>query len=192
VLGLLLPGIIGLKQVQMRKQASLETEDLSQTLLPIAPVDVVFTMVLRPLFASCVGYLLYRCLLPSNHPLKLHMLSNFLSLSVFQHLGVLTYSVYIIHFRIVFEVMFGLLPPTLLDSLQGGAQRGVEHVFMYAIITYVITLCIAYFMYYFIETPLHRLGGKVVRWVEGVLGGGGVKNGQKVAPTAQVVNKKVQ
>ena len=84
------------------------------------------TAALRNLSACSAGLLLYRTLVPIEHPWHFAALTSFFSLSVWKHIAAISFCSYLVHFRLLMEViysvplqnMFGLVIPavSLVDS----------------------------------------------------------------------------
>ncbi len=116
------------------------------------------------------------------HPLHMKYVAKFLSLNVFQYLGTLTFTIYIIHYRVLFDMIFYWLPPHTIDKILLTAsevvktgslsvigsdlshqqvedyQRGFGHVFVLAMSAYVVTILLAVVVHNVVEKPLHRVG----------------------------------
>lgn len=76
--------------------------DMSDMTSTTKPFDIFVQVLIRPIVTIAAAYWLYRILLPEDHPLFISTVSRFFSSSVFQKISYLTYSVYLIHFRILF------------------------------------------------------------------------------------------
>jgi len=155
-------GVTNAKLLAERLDPSYVFTRLKQPLPPTLS-DLIATVALRPIFSSAAAYIIFRLLLPCDHPQAFKTLASFLSLPIFQRLGVLTYSIYINHFRILFEVVFSGSGYILaaLDSVYG-TNRGFLHFSTIAVITFSASLVISVFQYYVVEKPVQ---GALTRWL---------------------------
>jgi len=128
---------------------------------PKIVLDFFMSVGLRPLLTLIVACVLYRCLVSEDHPLHWRLLSKFLSLRLFCLLEGYTYGIYMVHFRIMIELMFGYLRPEYLDGIFGTRGRGHMHLFTYVVVIYFCSLAVAYLMKVLIENP-------VMAWVKKV------------------------
>jgi peptidoglycan/LPS O-acetylase OafA/YrhL len=88
------------------------------------------TAALRNLSACSAGLLLYRTLVPVEHPWHFSSLASFFSLSIWKHVAAISYCSYLVHFRLLMEViysvplqlMFGLTIPAVALSATTSAQ----------------------------------------------------------------------
>jgi peptidoglycan/LPS O-acetylase OafA/YrhL len=92
-------GVTNAKLLAERLDPSYVFTRLKQPLPPTLS-DLIATVALRPIFSSAAAYIIFRLLLPCDHPQAFKTLASFLSLPIFQRLGILTYSIYINHFRV--------------------------------------------------------------------------------------------
>eukprot|EP00027_Filamoeba_sp_ATCC50430_P003026 CAMPEP_0168553812 /NCGR_PEP_ID=MMETSP0413-20121227/7445_1 /TAXON_ID=136452 /ORGANISM="Filamoeba nolandi, Strain NC-AS-23-1" /LENGTH=340 /DNA_ID=CAMNT_0008584509 /DNA_START=269 /DNA_END=1287 /DNA_ORIENTATION=- len=78
-----------------------------------APENVLFfiTIAVRQLFALALAFIIYCTLVPSDHPFHAKMLARFFGMRFWYPLSVLSYGVYILHYRLMFVVAFGWLRP---------------------------------------------------------------------------------
>lgn len=83
------------------------------------------TAALRNLSAVSASFLLYRCLVPASHPWHFGLLNSFLSLSIWKHISNITFCSYLIHFRLIMELIyssqwrsfFGISIPAVVPSV---------------------------------------------------------------------------
>ena len=130
----------------------------------------IFSMIIaQPLITFGVAYMLYRCMLPPGHPLHLRMLNSMLSLPVLRPLAELSYTIYILHFRILLDVLFWLLPLGYLDSVLG-PQRGVAHLLVVSAATYILTAGLAYVVYHGAEKHMQKAGARLIAAVQSYIG----------------------
>ena len=132
-------------------------------------INVLTMIIARPLMTFGVAYMLYRCMLPSGHPLHLRMLNSLLSLSVLRPLAELSYTIYILHYRVILDVLFWLLPLGYLDSVLG-PQRGVAHLLVVSAATYILTAGLAYVVYHGAEKHMQKAGARLIAAVQSYIG----------------------
>jgi len=78
-----------------------------------APESVLFfiTIATRQLFALAFAFIIYCTIVPSDHPFHAKVLARFLGMKFWYLLSVLSYGVYIIHYRLMFAIAFRWLRP---------------------------------------------------------------------------------
>lgn len=81
--------------------------------LPAPPPDetpeeaqFVVTAALRIFSASAAAFLLYRCLVPADHPWHFPLFSSYLSLSWWRGIAEISFCSYLIHFRLIMEIIY--------------------------------------------------------------------------------------
>lgn len=92
------------------------------------------TAALRNLTACSAGLLLFRSLVPPDHPWHFPALASFLSLSVWKHIAAISYCSYLVHFRLLMEViysvpmqqMFGFVMPAVALSTSTTTTASAE------------------------------------------------------------------
>jgi peptidoglycan/LPS O-acetylase OafA/YrhL len=128
--------------------------------LPPTALFIAF-LVVKAIGTSGFAYVIYRILLPSNHPLSLKYLKSFLSGKLFQFLGPLTYSAYILHFPILHEIIyrlpskyiFSLFHVIGIDTNLSSFPKGVVLLIVYSIIIVPIVFAMSYIVEKYIERP---------------------------------------
>ena len=84
---------------------------MMQSIDPSTPLpDFVLTIVIassRQLFAVCQAFILFTALCPPTHPYHSPWIRQFLSCPIWFPISKLSYLVYLIHWRISFELIFG-------------------------------------------------------------------------------------
>jgi peptidoglycan/LPS O-acetylase OafA/YrhL len=134
------------------------TAEVRSTVLSNPPIeaDFVVSVLGRTLNAVGWGYLLYRCLLPKRHPLRLNYLASFLELPVFQYIGRHTYCIYMLHFMVVHFVAFSFLSPGRMEAIVGplSAETLLSEFLLRWLASYAITLLLAIPIVTFVEQPL--------------------------------------
>jgi len=120
---------------------------------PSIPPDLVLILAIassRQLFAIGQAFILFTTLCPSSHPYHSPWIKKFLSLSIWIPISKLSYFVYLIHWRIAFELIFGG-PLRILN------RYSVTYA---TIISLFIVLLIAEFIssiwYILVEKPIER------------------------------------
>jgi len=107
--------------------------------LPAPPIEdvpleaqVFVTAALRNLSACSAGFLMYRTLVPVDHPWHWASLNSFFSLRVWKAIAAISFVSYLIHFRLLMEIIysvpmqrfFGLSMPS--TELTAGAGAGAD------------------------------------------------------------------
>ena len=78
--------------------------NMNQSLADAMAVTV-FVACSRQIFSICIAFLLFTALCPSSHPYYSSPVNKFLSLPLWSPIAKLSYLVYVIHFRITFELI---------------------------------------------------------------------------------------
>ena len=123
---------------------------------PPAMVNLIYSVFGRSLFALSAAYLLFRCLVPSSHPLHLAALTRFLSCDTFQFLGNMSYGVYMIHIRIAIELLWRWCPPAVMDAWFGPYNMLAKFLFA-LIVMYSVSCFLAWIVHMILEKPVARL-----------------------------------
>jgi len=117
------------------------------------PHDLVITLVVassRQLFTIGQAFILFTALCPNSHPYHSPWIKKFLSLSIWIPISKLSYFVYLIHWRISFELIYG-------QSLRFLTKYSVTYA---ALICLPIILFISQFIsciwYVLVEKPIER------------------------------------
>jgi peptidoglycan/LPS O-acetylase OafA/YrhL len=120
--------------------------------LPVPP-DLVMKLVFascRQLFAIGQAFILFTALCPSTHPYHSPWIKKFLSLSIWIPISKLSYFVYLIHWRISFELIFG--GPLRFLKTYSVTYAALISLFIILFITEFIS-CIWYIL---VEKPIER------------------------------------
>lgn len=132
-----------------------------QKTIPLQPgeqpdirADFFVTVLHRPLYSVAIAYLLYRCLLPVDHPLKLVRLSSVLSNPLLKSLGIFSFGIYTIHLKVLMEIAYRYLPMTTLHQLFGDAHAIKFLVWLGAV--YGVSLGIAFCTHHLVEKPFGK------------------------------------
>lgn len=142
---------------------------LAPGVLPKISVDFIITALNRPIYSAALAYLLYRCLLPADHPQHLRWLNALLSSPVLKGLGIFSYGVYTIHMKILVDMAYRYLPLGELDGVCGDSAFCKFLVWLGA--TYGVSLGIAVCTHYAVEKPFHKhVSQPLLRAVGGLLG----------------------
>jgi peptidoglycan/LPS O-acetylase OafA/YrhL len=134
------------------------TEEVRTTVLANPPIEAdFFVSVLGRTLNSCGwGYLLYRCLLPRGHVLRLNYLAAFFELPVFQFTGRHTYCIYMLHFLVLHFINFSVLSPPRMEALLGpmSADTLCTEFALRLAAGYAITFALSAVIVRFVEQPL--------------------------------------
>jgi len=155
----------------------------------ISFVDYYFVVLSRPVTSAAYAYVIYRLVYsrtqtqPSNDSLVdkiFRFVGSFLSLPAFQFVGHYSYLVYILHYRILFELVFRFCRPDYLDKVllpflpstgsmlsnsnssreyenaSTSSNRGLAHIFIYATMTYGITLALSVIVGHLFESKIRE------------------------------------
>ena len=126
-----------------------------------AAIDLLLTALIRPIFGAATGYLLYRVMLPSDDPLALPVLARFLSADFFQLMGPLTYTIYVLHYRVMLEIIYGVLPFSFLQQYLG-PRPGLAYIATYAMVTFIPCALVAVVVVQFVEKPFVAWGYSIL------------------------------
>eukprot|EP01039_Chlorochromonas_danica_P007929 gene7929-8748_t len=132
------------------------TVSLTAGQLPPFFLDLFVSVIYRSLYALGLAYVLYRCLLPHDHPLRLSMLSKVLSSWPLKNLGVYSYGVYTIHMRVMMEVTLKILPLPMLDGIFGTEAVFIKYL-TWLLVTYALSLGISLFTHHCVEAAFAKL-----------------------------------
>ena len=151
------------------------TEEVRTTMLANPPLEADFVISVLGRTLNSIGwcYLLYRCLLPKGHVLRLNYFAAFLEQPVFQWLGRHSYCVYMLHYMVLHFVSLSLLSPTKMEAIVG-IQTGETLLTEFALrlaATYSITLCAAVIIVRYIEEPALRVVQSQTKKLESILFG---------------------
>jgi peptidoglycan/LPS O-acetylase OafA/YrhL len=117
------------------------------------PPDFVLILVIacsRQLFAIGQAFILFTTLCPNSHPYHSPWIKKFLSLSIWIPISKLSYFVYLIHWRIAFELIFG-------GPLRVLNRYAVTYATLISLsIVVFIAECISSIWYVLAEKPIER------------------------------------
>lgn len=117
-------------------------------------------IIIRPLFAAAFGFVMIGSIVPSHFAPILSPLAKVLALPVLSIPGKYTYGVYILHFRILLEMIFRWMPfKALLIALP--KYPVFSFIGLYALSSFGLALIIAYLCYYTVEYPAIWLSNKI-------------------------------
>lgn len=137
------------------------TEEVRTTMLANPPIEAdFFVSVLGRTLNSCGwGYLLYRCMLPRGHVLRLNYLAAFFEQPVFQFTGRHTYCIYMLHFLVLHFVNFSVLSPPRMETLLGpwSAETLFAEFLVRLLAGYAITFALSVVIVRFVEQPMLHL-----------------------------------
>jgi peptidoglycan/LPS O-acetylase OafA/YrhL len=127
--------------------------------------QVFVTAALRNLSACSVGFLLYRTLVPTEHPWHFSALKSFFSLPIWQHIAAISFVSYLVHFRLLMEMIysvpmqkfFGLTFPTVEASSESDADALATEWLLVMVKVFVIGIGVSFFIakliHEFVEKP---------------------------------------
>ena len=128
--------------------------------LPVE-AECAITASLQVISACSVSFILFRALVPVDHPWHWSTLAHFLSLRVWRPIARLSYCSYLIHFRLMFEINFNAKYRNLL-VLWGSdlmPQTGGEYiVFMQRlfVVTFLLSMVLSWCVHVLVEAPAGR------------------------------------
>ena len=112
----------------------------------------------RQLFAITQAFLLFTTLCPISHPFHSSLMKNILSLRIWTPIAKLSYLIYVLHYRIAFEVIMN----TPWFSLNG-YSIGFLAIF-YLMIVFSLCSLIACLWHILIERPFERFITGILQW----------------------------
>ena len=151
------------------------TAEVRDTVLSNPPLEADFFVSVMSRTLNTIGwaYLLYRCLLPKGHDLRLNYLASFFELPLFQFMGKHSYCIYMLHYFILHVVNFSLLNPTRMRIFFGETTEETlftEFIVRF-LVTYGITFVLSMVIVRFIEQPFLRILQKQMKKLEAVVFG---------------------
>ena len=132
------------------------------------------TAALRNMAACSAGLLLYRCLVPREHPWHFSFLTSLLSLPVWKYVAEISFCSYLIHFRLLMEIIYsaplrqflGLILPTVVL----GETQAVETVVLEWLMIMIKVFGIGIMVSFGLAKLLHELIEKpAADWIERTL-----------------------
>lgn len=147
-----------------------QQEEMPLSSLPTVPIvaDFFISAAIRPLFAAAFAYLLCRSMLPPHHELHLPSLSSFLCWKPLQWLSKYTYSIHVIHMKILHEVMWKYFPPKMMNRCFGKEHVAGQFI-IWVTATYSCSLLFAILIYHTLEIPSNKRIREPLIWLEGRL-----------------------
>eukprot|EP01032_Pedospumella_encystans_P019636 gene19636-22329_t len=143
------------------------------TVLSNPPIEADFfiSVLGRTLNACGWGYILYRCLLPEGHPLRLNLLSSFLGNPFFRFVGKHSYCIYMLHYIVMHYVSFHLLVPTNRPAFVGEdvPDQLLPQFFVLLACSYSITFVLSMVIVRFVEEPALKVLQSQMKIVEKAL-----------------------
>jgi peptidoglycan/LPS O-acetylase OafA/YrhL len=151
------------------------TAEVREKVLSNPPIeaDFVVSVLGRTLNAVGWGYIMYRCLLPKGHVLRLNYLAALLELPLFQYIGRHTYCIYMLHFMIVHFFFFSLLSPSRMEALVGptSVDTQISEFLLRWLSSYAVTLLLSIPIVRFVEQPLLRFAHVQTKKLEAIMFG---------------------
>jgi hypothetical protein len=143
---------LSLEQLQEQSRRAKDPAYMT-TELPFVP-DLFVSVLNRPLYAAAWAYLLYRLLLPSDHPLSLAApwQVRLMSWRGFHWLAVYSSGLYSAHMKVMMDLLWGLLPPAFF------ADWSLSSYFLVGLaLVYSLSLALGALLVHFVERPLTDL-----------------------------------
>lgn len=109
----------------------------------------------RQIFATCQAFLLFSALSPTSHPYHSPWVKTILSLRFWSPIATLSYLIYVLHYRVV------------LDLVMGARWFSLEYysigfsVFLYLVMVFIICVPIALVWYIFVDKPCERFISRI-------------------------------
>ena len=171
----------------------------SQLILPMIPQDgdptdiplaaqFFITVFIRSLAALAGGILLLTAVLPEGHAWRLGSLADFLKFPIFTYVGTVSYCSYLLHFRILWEIILRYYRPSrpFVQAEGESVEEVMQRLQIYMVQVYLMavatTMLLSTLMHQLVELPGLALRAKLLESlrpgymrVKGVDGG---KNGK--------------
>ncbi|CAF2638189.1 unnamed protein product [Rotaria sp. Silwood2] len=125
---------------------------------PVEPAEVnhvlltVVWSITRQLFSTSQAFILFSALCPSTHPYHSSWIRSFLSLSIWTPIAKLSYLIYILHFRIAFEL---IMSNTNLFDLKQSSIDSLTPICLVLVLIICLILAIVWFV--LVEKPFERV-----------------------------------
>jgi peptidoglycan/LPS O-acetylase OafA/YrhL len=118
-------------------------------------IDVFVQVLMRPLIVSGAGYWMLRIILPRDHPLSFSRLAECFSWSWLLTIAPFTYSIYLVHFRILCELIFRVFSVKFFDTWLDPFYSRVTLIFTVSIIGYAVSFVVAYLFANALQKPVY-------------------------------------
>lgn len=133
--------------------------------IPLAAQHFI-TAAMRVLGATSTSFIVFRAIVPEDHPWHWASVARFLSLPIWQPVATLSYCSYLIHFRLMFELNFNAKYRDLFvlssSSLPVDAVGWMAYTRRLFAVTFVFSMIASCFLYFLVELPASKL---VRRWM---------------------------
>ena len=139
--------------------------------------DFAFSVLARPAFSCALCYLVYRCVVPTDHVLYLESLDR--ALSGIAALGKYSFGVYLFHNRLQLSLLLGVLTPDLLLRYTG-SDHVLVHFLVIVSATYVGALSMSIVYHHLVELPLAPFSRHLVAHMKALLVGNTASLAKKV------------
>ena len=125
------------------------------------PITAQFfvTVFIRSLAALAGGVLMLTTIVPEDHPFRLNLLADVLSFRLFKYVGTVSYCSYLLHFRILWEIILVYYRPSTPFVSQSGEtveqvmQRIQIYMFQVYILAFLATMFFATLLHQIVELP---------------------------------------
>lgn len=111
----------------------------------------IMVSIIRPFFAMGVAFIIFSAICPSSHPYYNSRIRSFLSLPIWTPISKLSYLIYVLHFRIAFELIMS--SAHLFESMRSSIDI-LTCIFL--LITLTICMALAVVWYIIVEKPFER------------------------------------
>ncbi|UJR29745.1 hypothetical protein I4U23_017293 [Adineta vaga] len=113
-------------------------------------IVTIFTCCSRQLFAICQAFILFSVICPISHPYHSSILKTILSLQIWSPIAKLSYLIYVIHFRVAFELIMMTQPNDINSS-------SIDYLTLfYLVLVFSICIPITSLWHIFVEKPFER------------------------------------
>mmetsp|Transcript_15066 Transcript_15066/g.22667 ORF Transcript_15066/g.22667 Transcript_15066/m.22667 type:complete len:130 (-) Transcript_15066:75-464(-) len=118
------------------------------------------------MIACAAGYILYSVSVPSEHPFYSPLIASFLSLPFFRPIAELSFCSYLIHFRLLMEMILnptvreftGIWLPSVISSgtvsVSDLSTEWISYILLNSLLGAVISLALSYIMHHIVEKPV--------------------------------------
>jgi peptidoglycan/LPS O-acetylase OafA/YrhL len=119
-------------------------------------IVTIFIACSRQVFSICVAFLLFTALCPSTHPYSSSLVNKFLSLPLWSPIAKLSYLVYVLHFRITFELVMDM------KCFQFHRHAIGYSTLIHVAVVFTICLFLACPWHLFVEKPFERFINRIL------------------------------
>jgi len=122
--------------------------------LPAMWIQFVLTVSIRQIYALAIGFILFVCLVPKEHSYHCSTLAWILSWPIWYPFSVLSYALYLVHYRLQHHLALGFLRPPMNDDL----TYDIDAVWILKLylLSLIIGQLLALIIHVLIEVPFNR------------------------------------